>query len=354
MDLHLVGGFLGSGKTTAIASAASLLSKQGKRVGIITNDQGKYLVDTAFLALTDVPTVEVTGGCFCCNYHDLDSHLNHLITDIQPDLIFAESVGSCADLVATVIRPLLNMRHTPASLSVFTDIRLLERYLHGDELPYNENVVYIFEKQIEESGLLILNKADLLPADRAQAVAHLAVDRYPQKHIRLQNSLNTASIQDWLTTLNTSPAGQTIMLDYEQYGAGEAQLAWLNQEFRFTLPDDTAYELAAAMLQNIFDKLRGIPIGHVKFLISDRSSHIKLSFTGLESYNWSDQLAPLSGNMISILVNARAETGADQLRRIVDDAAQTAAQTFAAAWHQQHLEYFHPAFPRPSFRILDQ
>ena len=48
MNLHLVGGFLGSGKTTAIISAARLLMASGKRVAIITNDQGKYLVDTAF------------------------------------------------------------------------------------------------------------------------------------------------------------------------------------------------------------------------------------------------------------------------------------------------------------------
>ena len=48
--LHLVGGFLGSGKTTAIAAAAKLLMAQGLRVGVVTNDQGKYLVDTAFFA----------------------------------------------------------------------------------------------------------------------------------------------------------------------------------------------------------------------------------------------------------------------------------------------------------------
>ncbi|MBI4928606.1 MAG: cobalamin biosynthesis protein, partial [Anaerolineae bacterium] len=103
MKLHLVGGFLGSGKTTAIIQAARLLMVQGQRVGVITNDQGKYLVDTAFFRLADLPAVEVTGGCFCCNYDDLDSSLEQLIAEAAPDVIFAESVGSCADLVATVV-----------------------------------------------------------------------------------------------------------------------------------------------------------------------------------------------------------------------------------------------------------
>ena len=30
------------------------------------------------LVLADVPAVEVTGGCFCCNYDDLDARLDHL------------------------------------------------------------------------------------------------------------------------------------------------------------------------------------------------------------------------------------------------------------------------------------
>jgi G3E family GTPase len=47
MKLHLVGGFLGSGKTTAIGGAARELVRRGVSVGVVTNDQGGLLVDTA-------------------------------------------------------------------------------------------------------------------------------------------------------------------------------------------------------------------------------------------------------------------------------------------------------------------
>ena len=36
----MIGGFLGAGKTTAVAELAQRLSDEGKRVGLITNDQG--------------------------------------------------------------------------------------------------------------------------------------------------------------------------------------------------------------------------------------------------------------------------------------------------------------------------
>ena len=46
--LVLVGGFLGAGKTTLLLAAGQRLRRMGKRVGIITNDQGGELVDTRF------------------------------------------------------------------------------------------------------------------------------------------------------------------------------------------------------------------------------------------------------------------------------------------------------------------
>ena len=71
MKLYLVNGFLGSGNTTAIQMACQNLQNNQKRVGVITNDQGEELVDTAFLKNHDLPTLQVTGGCFCCNYAKL-------------------------------------------------------------------------------------------------------------------------------------------------------------------------------------------------------------------------------------------------------------------------------------------
>jgi G3E family GTPase len=105
MKLHLVGGFLGSGKTTAIIAAARQLMRRGKSVGVITNDQGRYLVDTAFYRASDIPAVEVTGGCFCSHYDDLEDQLEDLVTAHNPDIIFAEAIGSSADLVGPLAGP---------------------------------------------------------------------------------------------------------------------------------------------------------------------------------------------------------------------------------------------------------
>src|SRR5207302_4916296 len=67
----MIGGFLGAGKTTAVAAVAQHFTGQKMRVGLITNDQGSELVDTAMLRARGFATEEITGGCFCCRFNTL-------------------------------------------------------------------------------------------------------------------------------------------------------------------------------------------------------------------------------------------------------------------------------------------
>ena len=66
--LQLIGGFLGAGKTTLINRLAQRYADEGRRVGVVTNDQGRFLIDTEFAKLHGFNVEEVTGSCFCCNF----------------------------------------------------------------------------------------------------------------------------------------------------------------------------------------------------------------------------------------------------------------------------------------------
>lgn len=101
-----VGGFLGAGKTTALASAARELISRRLKVGIITNDQGEQLIDTLVMRAHGLATEEIVGGCFCCKFDELVEHAEQILDQGCPDVILAEAVGSCTDLSATVYQPL--------------------------------------------------------------------------------------------------------------------------------------------------------------------------------------------------------------------------------------------------------
>jgi Ni2+-binding GTPase involved in maturation of urease and hydrogenase len=359
MKLHIVSGFLGSGKTTAIIMAARSLMSKGKIVGVITNDQGKYLVDTAFFKLDDIPTVEVTGGCFCCNYDDLDTRLDQLIETAHPDVIFAESVGSCADIVATVVKPLMRLRPqglSPQSFSVFSDVRLLQMRLEGEELPFSDNVIYIFDKQIEEAGLLVINKKDLIPGPEADAVFNLAREKFPKKTILLQNSLISDDIHTWLDMLETNqlPADESnIEIDYRRYGEGEAQLAWFDGVVCVSVPENKGQGFIRKLVEQIslVAERNNAPIGHLKFLIKGSAQEIKVSIPTIRDTGWKEEIPFLDGTQFVVSINARIEMEAyllqDQIRQILQELTKDTDVTISVS----DIDYFHPKFPNPTHRI---
>jgi G3E family GTPase len=83
MRLFLVGGFLGSGKTTAIATVGKMLLKDKIPVAVIMNDLGSQLVDTAFAHSLSIPNREVSEGCFCCNFRQFYSAVQEILRYVR-------------------------------------------------------------------------------------------------------------------------------------------------------------------------------------------------------------------------------------------------------------------------------
>src|SRR5262249_32968366 len=113
------GGFLGAGKTTTLARLAKFYQQRGQRVGIVTNDQAQDLVDTHNLRSQGLAVEEVAGACFCCKFDDLMSKVETLTTNERPQVLLAEPVGSCTDLVATVVQPLKDLYGTRFSVAPY-------------------------------------------------------------------------------------------------------------------------------------------------------------------------------------------------------------------------------------------
>src|SRR5436190_14558724 len=164
----MVGGFLGAGKTTTLGRLARFYMGRGQRVGLVTNDQAQDLVDTHSLREQGFAVEEVAGACFCCKFDDLLDKVGSLETNQRPDIILAEPVGSCTDLIATVVQPLKDLYGARFSVGPYP---VLFKPSHGLKILRNEagsgfspKAAYLFKKQLEEADAVLVNRIDEVAA----------------------------------------------------------------------------------------------------------------------------------------------------------------------------------------------
>ena len=357
MKLHLINGFLGSGKTTAIIAAAKNYMEQGKKVGIVTNDKGRYQVDTTFFRANEIPTRQVAGGCFRCSFDEFEAMIAQLNEAEKPDIIFAESVGSCVDLVNTIFSPLIAQNRLSIeslTYSVFTDIRLFKRWIFAELLPFSDNILYLFGKQIEETELLILNKADLLTSDERAMVLSAASNRFPQKTILAQNSLTGGKISAWLGCLEKNTSNQydpSFQVDYQKYKKGEQEMAWMDRNFDLTAQNPQQMKaglihLIRKIVQSI--QIQKLTLGHLKFFFESKATETKLSFTTEDIFStvsddlWEESIPQDMDNQLKLLMNARIVMEAEAFKQMVDEAVNETKATFEINIKVGGGSYFNP------------
>lgn len=356
MKLHLLSGFLGSGKTTAIQQAVNYLSEKDTKTGVITNDQGTRLVDGDFFKSLKIPEEQVAGSCFCCNYNALDNKIEALIATHDVDLIFAESVGSCTDVVATVFNPLLQFRsQLQVTVSTFADAALLYSLLKENKQLFDEDVKYIYYKQLEEAGVVVVSKIDLISEAQLEELKEVLRKDYKYKIIHYQNSYDTNNIEKWLELLNDFKSEtelQSLEIDYGIYGSGEARLAWLDEEIEIHSIDNNAIEIVINLINSIFSKIKkhDYSIGHVKFLINGDT---KVGFTSTTPVTYVYKAENQKAATATLLINARVQTTPETLSSIVATAIDEEEKKWASKIIVKSLSSFKPGYPKPTYRIIN-
>lgn len=358
----MIGGFLGAGKTTAILQLAERLKAEGRRVGLITNDQSIGLVDTQMLAARDFPVEEITGGCFCCRFNSLVEAAERLTSSQAPEVFLAEPVGSCTDLKATVDYPLRRLygdAYSVAPYSVLVDpIRAARILGMQNDRSFSEKVLYIYRKQLEEADVIVINKIDLLSGEqRAQLEAALS-ERFSDARIHALSARQGTGVDDWLAKLmsNVANTSRDLELDYDIYADGEALLGWLNAQFQLESP--TAFD-GNSFVNQLTDSLStafeksSIEVAHLKMTLMPDSGQ-DLAVVNLVRNDAKPELShhldePLTKGQLTL--NLRAEGPPGVLRSLAEQSLTTVARDSKLTVHVEHLESFRPGRPTPTHRL---
>ena len=353
--LIMVGGFLGAGKTTLLYETTKILMKDGKRVGLITNDQASELVDTALLLQTNAKVAEVSGSCFCCNFNGFINSIKQVGIESQADIIIAEPVGSCTDLSATIMQPLkeqLNKELIISPLTVLADPIRLADILDGRTAGLHPSAAYIFQKQLEESDIILISKTDLLENDELEFLKEKVKLHYPNSQVLTVSSKTGDGIAEWLKFIvSSTKTGQRIVdVDYDTYAEGEAVLGWLNSSINLKgeqVDWDTVVSNFLKELSQKIDSMK-IGVGHIKIILENGTKYVIGNITGT-SETLSIRGAAGISNEAQIIINARVGVNPDTLDKLVKEILEKVTKgTITAkidAW-----KCLSPGYPNPTFR----
>ena len=357
----MIGGFLGAGKTTTVGRLAKHYQQQGNRVAIVTNDQATDLVDTNLLRAQGFEVGEVAGSCFCCNFNELTATVERLGVDSLPNVIIAEPVGSCTDLVATVIRPLQQVYSQPFDIAPYGVIvkpshgkRILKG---GQRAGFSPQAEYIFRKQIEEADFVIVNRIDELTEYEVDELAGLIDADFPDRpmvRMSARTGLGFNALCEFLD--QRGEFGKRLMdVDYDVYAEGEAELGWLNAQVALT--SSQPFDLDAFLLA-IVNQLREAfadqeaETAHLKTIGMHEGFYAVANL--ISSFD-SPQLSLASNCQTTnadVVINARVAIDPEHLSTHVREAVESVARQFGINASINSLQSFKPGRPVPTHRIV--
>ena len=194
MDLYLITGFLGAGKTTFLRNFIRLYSQ--KRVYLIINEFGKAGIDGTLLQELDAVMAEINNGSIFCSCRlDQFEAVLHQAAEASPDVVLVEASG----------------------LSDPTNIRKILGNPDFSEISYRGSVCLVdacrfcrvvetarmCRKQVAVSSLALVNKVDIASEQQKEETKQLLLEINPA--IALRETTFGAVLPEWLELIQPQP-----------------------------------------------------------------------------------------------------------------------------------------------------
>ena len=164
IPVYIISGFLGAGKTTLLNH---LLNNKSEAVqpAVIINDFGDVPIDGSFITVDGISVREVAGGCICCT--------------LRPQLIESIKVLASSGIYTMMLIETTGIA-LPAEIGKDIDLLAYDYDVYNagiigvvDAVLYHrlpEHNLYMINRQLVESSLVIINKCDLLKNELLERV----------------------------------------------------------------------------------------------------------------------------------------------------------------------------------------
>ena len=242
--LTLVGGYLGSGKTTLINRF--LASPDAGRTAVVVNDFGDVNIDAALIRAAGADTLELTNGCICCQItDDVQTTMAGLAarTDIDAVICEVSGIGDPSQLGTWRTYP----GFRPGPVVVCADAGATPRRLA------DEYVADVVRAQIARADVVLVTKAGITDptlVERTRA-ACAAIAPHAEVTVTADDPVDLlAVLHRWESEDRTAP--EVPEGPIHRRGPGHANL---HRTLTVPLDTTTTAEAVAAVLTEAADLL---------------------------------------------------------------------------------------------------
>lgn len=193
MKILILGGFLGSGKTTTLMQLARYLvnnasSGHENKVIILENEVGEVGIDDAFLRSGGFQVDNLFSGCACCTVSgELVSAAARIEKEYDPEWLIVETTGIAYP--RNMQENLKNALRQDSRIVILVDASRWNRLL----LPMN----HLLRGQIEGSDAVLINKTDLVDSEAIAKVERDILGFEPQALILKISALQEMPAEVW-------------------------------------------------------------------------------------------------------------------------------------------------------------
>lgn len=243
IPVHIISGFLGAGKTTAILNLLSQ-KKTDEQWAIVVNEFGKVSIDGQTLKSSNTGEIfEITGGCICCTAKMyLNEHLQNIIKSEKYSRIIIEPTGLGGIEIVTEI-----VEENP-TLFLKPVICLVDILMMKNPIKLS---IPIFKRQIEKADAIVFTKNDLVP-DENEKVKLIQVfqTNFPDANILTISALDC-------TILNLDASSFHVKMSSSKFSLYEPGLSLDNYwQKNYTFDYETVFE--SAKISELFRKYPSI------------------------------------------------------------------------------------------------
>ncbi|ANU11076.1 putative GTPase (G3E family)-like protein [Planococcus antarcticus DSM 14505] len=157
VEIIILSGFLGSGKTTFLQKILAKEQQAERKVAVIMNEVGKVSIDSDSVP-KETPLKELLNGCVCCTLSgEFEIQIAELLREYDLDVIYIETTGVAhpIEVLDTCLSPLLAEK-----LKIRSIITLVDAVSWINRKKLRIPLQRLIIEQVKHADIILLNKVD--------------------------------------------------------------------------------------------------------------------------------------------------------------------------------------------------